>query len=325
MNNNFLDYIQTLSLRDKKTLSQKALKATEEVGEIARVVLPYDGAYATNHRFSSPEDILEECVDTMLCVLSIAYHLGFTNDDIDDMALDKSKKWAKLQSNEDNAQFPLPYEIHVTVSGYPNKGTVAEFKEWCIGIGVKLITLDLQNKNGLVVLQDVMTSSKHFGDNKSAYLEAQRISTALKSLGLVVKRVKIETVPWHPAAPHQINDDMPKDCYFEAHIPVRIVNEQYQNLKNFATNHYIHISKNVFKTHEDGTSTYKLTMREHNGWAGKFQLTVNRIPLEMMKVCSVEHIGKIITEFSIYDTNVSHDSAWILGNDGTKPGPIQNT
>jgi hypothetical protein len=50
MNNELLDYIQNLSLRDFKTLSQKALKVSEECGELAKAVLPYDNAYATRHR-----------------------------------------------------------------------------------------------------------------------------------------------------------------------------------------------------------------------------------------------------------------------------------
>lgn len=50
-------------------------------------------------------------------------------------------------------------------------------------------------------LKDVMTSSKHFGDNRSAYEEANRIANKLTSFGYKVVRKKIETVPWHPAAP----------------------------------------------------------------------------------------------------------------------------
>ena len=47
MNTELLSYIQKLSIRDKKTLSQKALKVTEECGELARVVLPFDNAAGT--------------------------------------------------------------------------------------------------------------------------------------------------------------------------------------------------------------------------------------------------------------------------------------
>lgn len=39
------DFIKKLSLSDKKTLSQKALKTCEEVGELAKAVLPFDSAH----------------------------------------------------------------------------------------------------------------------------------------------------------------------------------------------------------------------------------------------------------------------------------------
>ena len=46
--NNINDFIKTLSIKDKKTLSQKGLKLVEEVGELARVILPYDSAHGIN-------------------------------------------------------------------------------------------------------------------------------------------------------------------------------------------------------------------------------------------------------------------------------------
>ena len=47
--NKFLDdFIKDLSIKDKKTLSQKGLKLAEEVGELARAILPYD-CYFESH------------------------------------------------------------------------------------------------------------------------------------------------------------------------------------------------------------------------------------------------------------------------------------
>ena len=68
--NNINDFIKTLSIKDKKTLSQKGLKLVEEVGELARVILPYDSAHGTNHRFIDREAILEEVVDVYLTNIS---------------------------------------------------------------------------------------------------------------------------------------------------------------------------------------------------------------------------------------------------------------
>ena len=68
---NINDYIKDLSIKDKKTLSQKTLKLVEEVGELARVILPYDSAHGTNHRFTDRDAILEELVDVYLTNISL--------------------------------------------------------------------------------------------------------------------------------------------------------------------------------------------------------------------------------------------------------------
>lgn len=75
MQTQLLDYIKKLSLDDKKTLSQKALKVAEESGELAKVVLPFDNAAGTIHRFIEKGKILEESVDVILTAISIAWML----------------------------------------------------------------------------------------------------------------------------------------------------------------------------------------------------------------------------------------------------------
>ena len=170
--NKFLDdFIKDLSIKDKKTLSQKGLKLAEEVGELARAILPYDSAPGTNHRFSDREQILEE---------------------MNDMLGKKSKKWAQLQLKEESATFPLPFEIHITVDTTENffECDIDGFKSKCQEFGVKPIVLDLEMKEGSI--KDVMTSSKHFGDNRSAYEEANRITNELNSFGYKVVRKKID-------------------------------------------------------------------------------------------------------------------------------------
>ncbi len=146
------DFIKTLSIKDKKTLSQKGLKLVEEVGELARVILPYDSAHGTNHRFIDRDAILEEVVDVYLTNISIAHSLGFTDEDFNEMLIKKSEKWSQLQSGEEKAEFPLPFEIHVTVEvDLPIENgevvnnwyvTIEEFKEDCNEIGVKPIVID---------------------------------------------------------------------------------------------------------------------------------------------------------------------------------------
>lgn len=315
MNEKFLNYIRHLSKEDQKTLSQKVLKIFEEGGELASFALPFDSAYATNHRFVERENILEEAVDTVLCAMSVAYHLDFTDEEIEQMMERKAEKWARLQANEKDLKYPIPFEIHITVNATGHK-TIDMFKHACHHAGVKPIIIDLEN-NGHYIKSDVMTSSKHFGTNSSAYREMEGIVRDLQDHNFEVVRKKIETVPWHPAAPRSLqHDQMPTNCYFEAHIPVTLPATHRSKLAD-ALRHdkEVHISSNPFKKHEDGKETIMLTYRTYEGTLGMFEGKVDRI-VHHLTIHSVESwsIGKPMKEFSIYDTKVSHDAQWLTAN-----------
>lgn len=328
---NLNDYIKNLSIKDKKTLSQKALKTCEEVGELAKAILPFDSAPGTNHRFIGRDKILEEIADVYLTNISIAYSLNFTDEEITEMIQKKAVKWQEIQAKEDNSSFPLPFEIHVTVDmsriadgdGDPVNGKklfVEDFKRQCKSLGVKPIVLELQLENG--TLDDVMTSSKHFGDNRSAYEESERISRELSKMGYRVVRKKIETVPWHSAAP--LVDGVipiPNDCYFESHIGVVIKPEQKENLNDFVdflndmfeqsdSGGIAKMSQNFFKKSNDGSKFINMiTYRNNLCGYDTFKEEVEMIKYSL--VSNGFEFEKVEVEYAIYDTNVSHDNAWL--------------
>ena len=327
--NKFLDdFIKDLSIKDKKTLSQKGLKLAEEVGELARAILPYDSAPGTNHRFSDREQILEEIVDVYLTNISIAHSLGFTDEEMNDMLNKKSKKWAELQLKEEAVTFPLPFEIHITVDLeklLETNFTIDHFREDCKSIEVKPIVLDLEMKEGSI--KDVMTSSKHFGDNRTAYEEANRIVDELTSLGYKVVRKKIETVPWHPAAPtRRTGRPIPNGCYFESHIGVTITPDEKEALQEFVQGlnrrctkagiielgGTCKLSQNFFKKSKDVSKFVNmLTYRDNITCKEDFEHAVDAIKWSLDK-CGFE-FEKVEVEYALYDTNVNHDSKWILG------------
>jgi NTP pyrophosphatase (non-canonical NTP hydrolase) len=330
--NNINDFIKSLSISDKKTLSQKGLKLVEEVGELARVILPYDSAHGTNHRFIDREAILEEVVDVYLTNISIAHSLGFTDEEFNDVLVKKSEKWSQLQAKEEKAEFPLPFEIHVTVDAtemrdpimFDTKSFDLEiFKQACSDIKVKPIVINLEI-NGESDIEDVMTSSKHFGDNRSAYEESERIANELKEYGFKVVRNKIESVPWHPAAPVISNGkEIPNGCYFESHIGVVIKPEEKERLNEFVKytltdGHLIELSgtaklsQNFFKKSKDGSKFVNmLTYRSNICGSPKFKLEVEGIK-HLLQEEGFE-FEKVEVEYAVYDTNVTHDAKWILG------------
>jgi NTP pyrophosphatase (non-canonical NTP hydrolase) len=327
---NINDYIKDLSIKDKKTLSQKTLKLVEEVGELSRVILPYDSAHGTNHRFTDKDAILEELVDIYLTNISISHSLGFTDEEFNDMLVKKTEKWGSLQAKEEEATFPLPFEIHVTVEADSFLESISEFKEDCKEIGVKPIVIDLEINDGSII-KDVMTSSKFFGDNRGAYEESERIVKELKDMGYKVVRNKIESVPWHPAAPViSTGKEIPNGCYFESHIGIIISQEEKEDLNELVDflNESIcefsgtaKLSRNFFKRSESGKFVNMLTYRSNMVTCKEFESEVRSIEkiisgkndwslLSNFKKFDYE---KVEIEYAVYDTNVNHDSKWITG------------
>ena len=318
--NNINDFIKKLSIKDKKTISQKGLKLVEEIGELARVILPYDSAHGTNHRFIDREAILEEVVDVYLTNISIAHSLGFTDEEFNEMLSKKSEKWSQLQASEEKAEFPLPFEIHVTVESPKD---IDKFKQACSLIEVKPIVIDLEINDGSII-KDVMTSSKHFGDNRTAYDESKRICKELELQGFKVLRNKIESVPWHPAAPViSTGKEIPNGCYFESHLGVVIKPEEKERLNEFVkytlTDSQLielsgtaKLSQNFFKKSKDGSKFVNmLTYRSNMCGSPKFKLEVEGIK-HLLGEEGFE-FEKVEVEYAVYDTNVTHDAKWILG------------
>lgn len=297
-----------MTAADKKTLSQKALKLSEETGELASAALPFDNAFATNHRFVTSAKILEEVADVMLVAMSIAFDLGYDADDIFSMMNRKAQVWARLQNGEQRYSDRNPYEIHITVS---EPDGIDRYRAVCAELGVKPIVLDLQTRDNAII-KDVMTSSVFLGTNKGVHDEMERITAGLLAAGYNVVRKKIETVPWHPAAPSitRPGGEMPQGCYFECHMSVRMEDLESNRvvLKRLADDMNAHLSRNVFKRHEDGSISIMVTYRRYDGTSEEFVEEAGKIQGEL--VAAGFNTDKLITEFSVYDTNVHHDAMW---------------
>ncbi len=300
-----LTLIRKLSEADTKTLTQKVAKLFEEGGELAKAALPYDASAGTLHRFVDRSDIIDGVADSMLVLLSIMHQVGADESELASHMLHKAKKWAALQTQEQKAEFPVPFEFHVTV----RTADLSHFRHVCQDLGVKPIVLDLQDKAGKSVMHDVMTSSTLLGDNTMARAEVDRIARGLSAAGLDVLRKKIETVPWHPAAPTEEGDPMPKNCYFEAHVGVLCSEEKRPMLQDIAVAQGAHLSRNVFKALGDGTFKIMMTLRSYTGTAKAFQTAVEGLVSHVTR-WGFDH-DKVITEFSIYDTKTEHDSSWL--------------
>lgn len=307
MNQQLVDYIRSLSKNDKKSLSKKVLKGTEELGELAKAVLPFENAAGTLHRFTDREQILENSVDVILCALSVIYDLDFSEEEIETMLWKKSKKWGGIQAKEDNVKFPIPFEIHCTIEA-PDK--ISKFKQDCELLNVKPIVIDLE-KNQKVVLQDVMTSSVHLGDGRSAYDYAMSLRFDLSMKGYTVSRVKIETVPWHPGAPSDKDEIfiMPYDSYFESHIRIVTTEERKSELEEISKLYDAHLSRNFFKKLNENEYIIMMTIRSTSSTRESFQKLVEEVKHFLRAKGFM--VDKTEIEFAVYDTKINHDEVWI--------------
>ncbi len=172
-----------------------------------------------------------------------------------------------------------------------------------------------------------MTSSKHFGDNRTAYEESERICHELRSRGYKVVRNKIESVPWHPSASViSTGKEIPNGCYFESHIGVVIKPEEKRSLnylveklnedkeEMFDLSGTVKLSQNFFKKSKDGNKFVNmLTYRSNMCGSPKFKLEVEGIK-HILDERGFDY-EKVEVEYAVYDTNVTHDSKWILGSE----------
>lgn len=249
--------------------------------------------------------IIEEVADVILCALSAAHHIDATDEEIASMVWAKATKWSGLLEAERGVAFPLPFEIHVTVRPVG----IEPFRDLCGMIGVKPIVIDLQTRAGSSLMLDVQTSSKMIGTNSEAFEECDRIARELDRLGAKVVRKKIETVPWHPKAPRGC-DPMLHGCYFECHFAVTMEDETARHAQLGAMAELLgcHRSRNIFKKLPDGTVVVLMTLRAYDGNYDDFATRVKHITDAMEQ--NGFTLGKVETEFSIYDTKVTHDEAW---------------
>ena len=267
----------------------------------------------TNHRFIGKEKILEECVDTILCALSIVYSLKYSDSELEDMLIRKSGKWAAIQHSEakceKDSKFSLPFEMHVTIRR-KNPDTKMLFGLHCLKYGLKAIELENIGKDWLNI--DLMTESKFYGNNREAYDRLKQISNGLKYDGFEVLREKIETVPWHPASPHNNGPvmEMSEGGYFEAHLSYDIKKSEYTGIVWCLKKMNCNISRSVSKSTAE-TNRVFITVRTHTDTYENFCKDV-----ENEKALIVGFVGEPVAElheYSIFDTNVSHDAKWISG------------
>lgn len=191
------------------------------------------------------------------------------------------------------------YEFHITMSN-ANK---EKFKNVCKNLKVKPIILDIQNKDGLKIYEEVMTSStEKFTSDSEALGYLKKLSNHFKKDGFKIIREKIECETYHKDV-----NKLLKNRYLESHLNIFIKNEQNINLaKEICKTYNVHLSKNTNKIKNDGYMLM-VTYRE-NCKLNIFKEKLDKIKYELSKFYIIE---KEVIEYALYDTNLDYDKDWL--------------
>lgn len=90
-----LEKIKTLSLDNKKSLEQIALKLSEETGEVAQALLSATNASGSGYKTQGYDDVKEECIDVIMVALSLFYKSGGTDEELSETMNLKVDKWQR--------------------------------------------------------------------------------------------------------------------------------------------------------------------------------------------------------------------------------------
>ena len=91
-----LDKITRLSMAENTGIVQRALKTSEETGELAQAVLSYTDAPGCGYKGKTVMDVAEEAVDVVQVALSIAL-MFLSEEGVEKMMDKKLEKWKKVQ------------------------------------------------------------------------------------------------------------------------------------------------------------------------------------------------------------------------------------
>jgi len=93
-----------LSTTDRKTPVEKALKLSEETGELAQAVLSCSGAHACAYKGHSRDEVIKEAADVIQCAISVVAKLfeeeGFPEDKFRSIFVEKLERWEAKQKAE---------------------------------------------------------------------------------------------------------------------------------------------------------------------------------------------------------------------------------
>ena len=91
-----LNRIKGISEVNPKSLIERALKLSEECGELAQAALSYENVSGCGYKLLDANDVQEEAVDCVLVALDIFFQTGGTKADFKELLETKANKWERV-------------------------------------------------------------------------------------------------------------------------------------------------------------------------------------------------------------------------------------
>lgn len=199
------------------------------------------------------------------------------------------------------------FEAHITIAP-ENKAGQDRFVGVCADLGAKPILIELPKGDVSVQL---MTSSIHRGEIQGTFEEVKILALQLESHGFSVTRMKIEAAPTNSGIPQNIQEAalFPPENYYEHHLKVLLApGASMQELREICDEFQAHISRNAFKKHPDGKSEQFVTLRCYGDGLTESEARFFSL-VSKVKTAGIE-ILKQITEYCLFDSNISVDGNW---------------
>lgn len=202
------------------------------------------------------------------------------------------------------SMFRGPHELHVTVDADSTDPDL--FRGACDELRVKAHIIANEVPGSRERITDYLTGSEVTGKSVQAFTELGRIAGGLRAAGLEVVREKIETTPWHPAAPKTSLDRLHEGNYFECHFTL----PDLPTIHNFRAMKWGDVPFLISTTeHKREQGLVFATMRHYISTAGEFCRNVDEIHDALQK--QIGPVKAPTVEFSLYDSNPGHDDEWI--------------
>lgn len=207
--------------------------------------------------------------------------------------------------------FPGQFESHYTITAGGDK-SIRLLEGAATVLGLKLTHIVLHS--GSHPSQPMLTGHGS-GTLSDQLVEARQVCSALAEQGWMVNRVKIEAGIENAGVPSsdEAAGAMDRICHFEHHIKLSLpLSADLDQLIETIKPCRAQLSRNALRTRTDGRQERFVTQRCYGVGcesAGlQFNALLNLVAIQAFEIVDVER------EYVVYDSNVSLDDGWIMGN-----------